>query len=243
VSEVGKVIATDRNVSGPTRIISQWLEANQRCAGLGDSREHVKACQRREAIAAKLAAVKWGYGPGREYAREMDWHPCEPASREKTGAANIQPVGSAVIRRMKPDAYPVRSIFSGKTKLPDFKGRDRDFKMYRTRIREGMRSGPNYAGHYSVIQIGCGTGCSFVIVADNKTGRPINFPRGADGGLYLELQFQLNSRLLTTQWAATNQGKCFIEFFDFDGQRWTSLKKLEIGPTEACYREIAENLH
>jgi len=50
--------------------------------------------------------------------------------------------------------------------------RDRNYNSYRTRIREGMRNGPNFAGQYSVIQIGCGTGCSFVIIGDNKTGRP-----------------------------------------------------------------------
>ncbi|MFA1676267.1 hypothetical protein ACDY97_26875 [Rhizobium mongolense] len=40
-----------------------------------------------------------------------------------------------------------RLAYQRKTVLPDFKGRDRDFNRFRTRIREGMREGPNFAGH------------------------------------------------------------------------------------------------
>lgn len=154
-------------------------------------------------------------------------------SRSSAAEASVTPV---------PGDYRVNNLYRGKTLLPDFKRRDRDFNTYRTRIRDGMREGPNYAGRYSVIQIGCGTGCSFVIVGDNKTGRPMNFPRGGDDNLYLQLQYQLDSRLMTAQWADQNGGKCYIEFFDFDGRDWQTISKVEIGVTDACFKEIAENL-
>ena len=38
--------------------------------------------------------------------------------------------------------------------LPDFSGRDAWAGNYRTRIVEGLRKGPNFAGHYSLIEIG-----------------------------------------------------------------------------------------
>ena len=63
------------------------------------------------------------------------------------------------------------SIYKGPTRLPDFRGRDRQFADYRTRIRDGLKAGPNFADHYTVIQFGCGTGCSCVYVADNRTGK------------------------------------------------------------------------
>ena len=141
-----------------------------------------------------------------------------------------------------PDRFPVADIFTGKTKLPDFKGRDKAFNDFRTRIRNGMSQGPNFAGEFSVIQIGCGTGCSFVIVGNNRTGQPFNFPRGGEDNMYLSLKYQLTSKLMIAQWADYDQSKCFIEHFQFDGSSWTAMAKRDVGPVEACYNEIEENL-
>src|SRR5262245_33590984 len=38
-------------------------------------------------------------------------------------------------------------------------------RNYRTAIRSGMKSGPNFAGHYTLVVWGCGTSCSsFAVV-------------------------------------------------------------------------------
>jgi hypothetical protein len=56
--------------------------------------------------------------------------------------------------------------------------------MYRTRIRDGLTNpdgafrgseyvhskGPNFAGHYFVLNWGCGTGCLMMVVVDALTG-------------------------------------------------------------------------
>lgn len=44
-------------------------------------------------------------------------------------------------------------------------------RAYRTRVREGTARGPNFAGHFTVVLWGCGTGCQVVAVADARTGR------------------------------------------------------------------------
>jgi hypothetical protein len=69
------------------------------------------------------------------------------------------------------DRYPVSEVYRGPARMPDFQGRDRDAKDYRTRIRNGIKEGANFAGRYKVIQFGCGTGCAFVYVADVSTGK------------------------------------------------------------------------
>ncbi|RVK59251.1 hypothetical protein CN155_08220 [Sinorhizobium meliloti] len=143
---------------------------------------------------------------------------------------------------IRPDQFPITDIFTGKTKLPDFKGRDKAFNNFRTRIRNGLQEGPNFAGEYSVIQIGCGAGCSFVIVGNNRTGQPLDFPRGGEDNMYLTLKYQLTSKLMIAQWADYDQSTCFIEHFQFDGSNWTVLAKRDVGPVEACYNEIRENL-
>ncbi|MEY9829943.1 hypothetical protein ABIA25_001758 [Sinorhizobium fredii] len=77
MSETGKVLTTDRKAREPARIISQWHDQNGDCrGGSGDSAETWKACDRREAIGAKLEAVGWCYGREGEAGYQMEWHAC-----------------------------------------------------------------------------------------------------------------------------------------------------------------------
>lgn len=242
ISETGKVIETDKGASQPVRLISQWQEQNTTCrGGSGDSGETLAACNQREAIGTKLQAVGWCYGREGEYGYQMEWHACDAASSRQDGAVAA---ASPAIKVKRPNAidFPVQGRFTGKTVLPDFKRRDREFNSFRTRIREGMREGPNFAGHYTLIQIGCGAGCSFAIVADNQTGRPASFPRGGEDNMYLTLDYSRDSRLVAVQWLSYEVNKCFIEFFDFDRNTWKPISKTEIGDTDACYKPIKEDL-
>ncbi|TAY13754.1 MULTISPECIES: hypothetical protein [Rhizobium] len=143
----------------------------------------------------------------------------------------------------KPDAtdFPVGRVYRGKTAKPDFSGSNAHFRDFRTRIRQGMAGGPGFAGEYSVIQFGCGTGCSAVIVASNKTGRPYSFPRGGEDNMYLTLKYQLDSRLMVAQWGSYDSGKCIMEYFDFANGIWSAIARREIGPLDACYKDIEEN--
>ncbi|WP_155248966.1 hypothetical protein [Rhizobium leguminosarum] len=143
----------------------------------------------------------------------------------------------------KPEAadFPVERVYGGKTAKPDFSGSNAHFRDFRTRIRQGMAGGPGFAGEFSVIQFGCGTGCSAVIVASNKTGQPYSFPRGGEDNMYLTLKYQLDSRLMVAQWGSYDSGKCIMEYFDFANGIWSAIAKREIGPLDACYKDIEEN--
>ncbi|MEP7222138.1 MAG: hypothetical protein ABI673_05660 [Novosphingobium sp.] len=61
-----------------------------------------------------------------------------------------------------------------------------DDMMFRTRIRQlyeaSRKYGPNFAGHYAVTDVGCGTFCTFLITIDMKTGRTVwlHVPSGED---------------------------------------------------------------
>ena len=46
-------------------------------------------------------------------------------------------------------------------------------RRYRTVLRNGVKSGANYAGHYAVVEWGCGTSCSSFAVVNLKTGKVI----------------------------------------------------------------------
>ncbi|MGZ8845876.1 MAG: hypothetical protein ACXW3C_05380 [Pyrinomonadaceae bacterium] len=54
-------------------------------------------------------------------------------------------------------------------------------RMYRTSIREQLRDeGVNFAGHYTIAAMGCGTGCSITAIVDARTGRSY-FPQVFEG--------------------------------------------------------------
>ncbi len=159
------------------------------------------------------------------------------------GISPGQEASSFVAEFQKPDAagFPVERLYKGKASKPDFTGENADFKNFRTRIREGMAQGPDFAGEFSVIQFGCGTGCSMVIVANNRTGKPYAFPRGGEDNMYLNLKYKLDSRLMAAQWGSYDSGKCYIEYFDFAKGAWRGLGKREVGPLDSCYNDIEQN--
>jgi len=80
-------------------------------------------------------------------------------------------------------------------------------RMYRTSIREQLsEEGINFAGHYTLAVMGCGTGCSITAIVDARNGNAY-FPRALNGwsvepGIYEFKEnedvrtFRANSRLL-----------------------------------------------
>src|SRR5579859_4651762 len=46
----------------------------------------------------------------------------------------------------------------------------RDARLYRTRLRDALAQGPNFAGHYVIAAWGCGASCTMFGIIDAKTG-------------------------------------------------------------------------
>ncbi len=141
---------------------------------------------------------------------------------------------SSVADRKTFDQFSVSKLYRGKTSYPQFGGRDRAFKDYRTRLRDGLKAGPNFSGEFSVIQFGCGAGCTFVYVANNRTGQVYKFPRGGDDNLYLQLKYEATSRLLVAQWANYDAQTCMLEYFEWTGADAKLLDSKAIGKVEVC---------
>lgn len=90
--------------------------------------------------------------------------------------------------------YPTK-VHRGRIMMPDFRGRDRAYAMLRTRILDGAKAGPNFAGYLTLLKIGCGAACRVVLVVDVRTGRVLNFPLGGEDNLSLVLRYRPDSRL------------------------------------------------
>jgi hypothetical protein len=87
-------------------------------------------------------------------------------------------------------------IYKGKLAPPDFKT-DPGALMFRTQIKEQCKSEKiNFAGHYTVVELGCGTECIDIAIADRITGeihyRDISY--GKDEGFW-GVDHKANSRL------------------------------------------------
>ncbi len=141
-------------------------------------------------------------------------------------------VQSSSTSKLTFEQFPVMQIYRGPTVLPQFNGRDKKYRDYRTRITNGMNEGVKFSGEYSVIQFGCGTQCTFVFIANNKTGQVFNFPRGGEDNLELNLSFKPTSRLLIARWNDTES--CILEYFEWINNEAKLLKSGKIGNADEC---------
>jgi hypothetical protein len=124
----------------------------------------------------------------------------------------------------------VREIYKGP--VADVRLDGRRARMFRTRLREDSRGGPNFAGRYTVVIWGCGTGCAQMGVVDSKTGR-VYFPPVE----YMDIidteneaahseWFRLDSRLLRiTQSYYDSMGGYTAYYYLFEGGRFRLLRK------------------
>lgn len=120
--------------------------------------------------------------------------------------------------------YPAKGKFNGKPAKAKIK--TKDARMYRTAITEGAKEGPNFAGHYTIVTWGCGTGCAGFAIVDANTGAVYMPPFYMSYGHQLNedlqnremLDYQLGSNLLivTGSRNETNQGQYF---YIWDGKR------------------------
>lgn len=140
------------------------------------------------------------------------------------------------------EKFSVASIYKGLTHYPQFDGRDKNFKSYRTRIREALRKGPTFAGEFSVVHFGCGTGCSRAVIASNKTGEVFSFPRGGDENTSMQLSFTVASRLMYSQWYGEKTGVCNLEQLEWIGGVFKIVASKPIGKLEACFEDINLNI-
>jgi hypothetical protein len=102
-------------------------------------------------------------------------------------------------------------------------------------IREGGKEGPNFAGHYTIIQWGCGAACVSYAIIDARSGEvfhpaalqnidqfqvDIDTPEQPDAEM---LQFNLKSRLIVA-YGATDLKHRGISYFDWHDNQLSLLR-------------------
>lgn len=87
---------------------------------------------------------------------------------------------------------PNEALFTGTPALVQFSRLFPEAYTYRSLIRAEVKKGANFAGHYTVVAIGCGTNCATHAIVDTQTGQLVAFGLPTTMGA----SFTVNSRLL-----------------------------------------------
>jgi hypothetical protein len=92
-------------------------------------------------------------------------------------AAKPAPGGDAERRPGLPrfGDFPASETCSGRPAPVDLDS-DRDARKFKTRLQEGARKGPDFAGCYTVVSWGCGTECESFVVIEARSGRVFSPP-------------------------------------------------------------------
>ena len=113
-------------------------------------------------------------------------------------------------------------------------------RNYRTNLRNAAKEGVNFAGHFVVVNWGCGTNCSETAIIDARNGK-VFFPdilQGATFG-FCELgdadepiEYKKNSRLFILRGFKSGDldkknTKCGIYYFEWTGTALRQIKLVE----------------
>ncbi|MBN9222220.1 MAG: hypothetical protein J0I79_30140 [Mesorhizobium sp.] len=84
-------------------------------------------------------------------------------------------------------------------------------------IREAMKRGADFGGHFSVVLVNCGNACIAARMVDLRTGQLFWIP----GGYQLNLEYYLESRLMRVAWAEpTENPVCVRQDFEWTGRKF-----------------------
>lgn len=155
------------------------------------------------------------------------------------------------------DDYLITDIFHGTPASPQLvTPRER---MYRTVIREGVKKGsgviregkeqpgPNFAGHYMVIQWACGSPCGMMAIVDAVTGKvydppmsegfllpslPATVPGDPDHFIpwVAKVEFRPNSNLMIVEAIPDPSKKrgSYTHYFLWKNNQWTLLGRVPL---------------
>lgn len=129
-------------------------------------------------------------------------------------------------------SLPMDRVYQGPIRYPDFNGRDRNYANYRTRIRNEMSTGPNFAGHFAVVEIGCGTSCRFAFISNVATGQVYSFPYGGEEYYHLVLTYNVKQNFIVATWIQSDQ--CIQASLTWNGTAFGSPYRRVLGPRAFC---------
>jgi len=173
-----------------------------------------------EALFPPTMTASLTFRPGNSYS---------PAMKNVLFAFLLFAMGGALAQLSKPPSYPFDSYPAGKI----YKGHPAPAKLvtaeqreFRTVLRNGAKKGPNFAGHFTVVEWGCGSNCIAVAVVDAVTGVVYDqdMPQMNQSGI-CGAQYKLTSTLFVVETSDKPNGDCRPELYRWVGSHFVEASE------------------
>jgi ankyrin repeat protein len=129
--------------------------------------------------------------------------------------ARPEPTAWREPRQPRFEDFTVGEVYQGPHAPVDLSSNP-EAQTYWTRLREGAKKPPNFAGHYVMVQWGCGTECAVYMMVDVKNGSVFYAPQALMGGA-----FRPNSSLFIA--ADANDAFSVSRFFHWNNGRFNLI--------------------
>ncbi len=80
-------------------------------------------------------------------------------------------------------SYRVQEVYSGRL-APLDEASHADARKFKTVLQQGLQEGINFAGHFTVVAVGCGTSCQQHYVVDRRNGKVVDIVQSSLGAGY-----------------------------------------------------------
>jgi hypothetical protein len=128
------------------------------------------------------------------------------------------------------EQFKVMDKYKGQLASPIL--RTRMQRTFHTVIRDAAQSGPNFAGHFTLAEWGCGAGCVSMAIVDAKTGTAYDGPFNLLGydlsnvyeGGEEQLEFRIDSRLVIAR-GCPGEKDCGTYYYEWTGDRFKLVRK------------------
>ena len=130
----------------------------------------------------------------------------------------------------------VKEIFKGVPEAPRFDSDEWPIPdpRFQDAVRLSYKSGPNFAGHLTIVNVSCGSGCVYLAVIDSRAGKI--FARASEVSLIVGRYQDKTGKMFTyTRFSYRLDSRLLIAEGCFDGANWPP------GPCERRYYVWQQN--
>jgi hypothetical protein len=104
-------------------------------------------------------------------------------------------------------------------------------RNFRSVIRDAAQKGPNFAGHYTLAEWGCGAGCVSMAIVDEQNGQTfdgpfklLGFDLSYEYGGDEQLTYKIDSRLIVAR-GCPGETDCGTYYYEWVGNQFKLLRK------------------
>ena len=123
--------------------------------------------------------------------------------------------------------YPA-AVATGPLVSPNFDGTTNRYNKYRTAIKLAVNAGPNFAGHFAIVEIGCGTSCTIPFIVDLSNGEISEFPLEIGIIPDITYAYQKESSLLVALWPLdvfTSKPRCKRLYYQRKSRNFVKIEE------------------